>query len=31
MHENVFDEQAWLRPVQRTHQFAIFEAAVRDL
>jgi SAM-dependent methyltransferase len=27
--ENVFADQAWLRPVQRTHQFAIFEATVR--
>jgi hypothetical protein len=26
VHENVFTEQAWLRPVRRTHQFAIFEA-----
>jgi hypothetical protein len=31
VHENVFAEQAWLCPVQRTHQFAIFEAAICDL
>jgi SAM-dependent methyltransferase len=31
VHEDVFAEQAWLQPVHRTHQFAIFEAAVRDL
>ena len=29
VHENVFADQEWLRPVQRTHQFAIFEAEVR--
>jgi SAM-dependent methyltransferase len=31
VHENVFAEQAWLRHVQHTHQFAILEAAIRDL
>src|ERR1035441_3659008 len=30
VHENVFADQEWLRSVRRTHQFAIFEAAVRD-
>jgi SAM-dependent methyltransferase len=29
VHENVFADQEWLRPVQRTHQFAIFGAEVR--
>jgi SAM-dependent methyltransferase len=29
-HENVFTDQPWLRCVQRTHQFAIFEAGVGD-
>ncbi len=28
-HENVFAEQDWLRPVVRTSQFAIFEAATQ--
>ena len=27
VHENAFTEQEWLRPVRRTHHFAIFEAA----
>ena len=27
VHEDVFTGQAWLRPVRRTHQFAIFEVA----
>jgi SAM-dependent methyltransferase len=30
VHEDVFADQEWLQPVQRTHQFAIFEATVRD-
>ncbi len=30
VHENVFADQAWLRLVQRTHQFAILEATVRQ-
>jgi SAM-dependent methyltransferase len=30
VHENVFADQEWLHPVRRTHQFAIFAAAVRD-
>jgi SAM-dependent methyltransferase len=29
VHENVFADQEWLCPVQRTHQFAIFGAEVR--
>jgi hypothetical protein len=29
VHENVFDEQAWLRAVKRTHQFAIFEVVTQ--
>ncbi len=29
VHENVFAEQEWLRPVRRTHQYAIYRAVVR--
>jgi hypothetical protein len=29
VHENVFAEQAWLQPVHRTHQYAIYRAVVR--
>jgi len=29
VHENVFGDQEWLHPIQRTHQFAIYRAEVR--
>ena len=30
VHEALFDEKTWLRQVHRTHQFAVYEAGIRD-